>query len=59
VCRRARAAEAGPASPRGEGERWDRDGALDTWSVSTGDRVIGGERVPAGKAFCHVDDTRE
>jgi hypothetical protein len=20
---------------------------------------MGGERVPAGKAFCHVDDTRE
>jgi hypothetical protein len=37
----------------------DNDDTIDVWSVSTADRTIDGEQVPAGTPFNHVDDTRE
>lgn len=37
----------------------DTDEAIDVWSVSTKERTIDGERVPAGMPHCHVDDTKE
>lgn len=37
----------------------DGDDTIDVWSVSTADRTIAGEPVPAGTPFHHVDDTRE
>lgn len=36
----------------------DDDPTVDVWSISTRDRVIGTESVPAGTPFNHVDDTR-
>lgn len=37
----------------------DTDAAIDVWSISTKERTIDGERVPAGMPHCHVDDTKE
>ena len=37
----------------------DSDTTLDVWSVSTADRVIDGEKVPAGVPYAHVDDTKK
>ncbi len=37
----------------------DNDSTLDVWSVSTADRTIGKEKVPAGQPFNHVSDVDE
>lgn len=37
----------------------DNDSTLDVWSVSTADRTIGKEKVPAGQPFNHVNDVDE
>jgi type II secretory pathway pseudopilin PulG len=34
----------------------DSDPTVDVWSISTEDRTIGGEKVPAGTPHCHVND---
>ncbi|MCU0701581.1 MAG: hypothetical protein MUC96_34145 [Myxococcaceae bacterium] len=37
----------------------DNDSTIDVWSISTKDRTIGGQRVPAGQPHNHVDDVAE
>jgi type IV pilus assembly protein PilA len=37
----------------------DRDDTLDVWSISTGDRTIGGQSVQAGEPYHHVDDIKD
>jgi len=37
----------------------DTDAALDVWSISTDERVIDGETVPAGVPHQHVDDLKD
>jgi type IV pilus assembly protein PilA len=37
----------------------DRDDTLDVWSISTGERTIGGQSVEAGEPFHHVDDIKD
>lgn len=36
----------------------DKDSDLDVWSISTQNRTFGGESVPAGQPFNHLDDLR-
>lgn len=36
----------------------DSDSDVDVWSVSTKDRTIGGESVPAGQPYKHLDDVQ-
>lgn len=37
----------------------DNDPFIDVWSISTEQRAINGEVVPAGVPFCEADDTRD
>ncbi|MDX2012583.1 MAG: fimbrial protein [Myxococcaceae bacterium] len=37
----------------------DTDSTVDVWSISTKDRTINGQRVPAGQPYNHVNDLDE
>lgn len=37
----------------------DNDDTVDVWTISSKDRTVNGQRVPAGTPFNNVDDTKE